>query len=106
MPTSPAPVAPFTVAEVMVTAMEALLSAAALHLGDALPDGRQLPAERRDPMEAWLALVGVAAWLEQLGPMMAEQIRGGYNERTEALLARLASRYPDASFPIAVPTGP
>lgn len=103
MPDQPQPMQPFKVAEVVVTSLEALISAAALHLGDAMPDGRGLPADQRDPVEAWFALLGAGALVDQLGPLMQAEIRDAYRSRIEGLVDRLAKEHPARKFPAPAP---
>ena len=103
MPDKPAPMAPFKVAEVVVTSLEALISAAALHLGDALPDGRALAVADRDPGEAWFALLAAGALVDQLGPMMDVAIREGWQDRISGLAERLAEAHPHRQFPAPAP---
>jgi hypothetical protein len=95
--------APFKVAEVVVTSLEALISAAALHLGDALPDGRALPTADQDADEAWFALLAAGALVDQLGPMMDPKIRQGWQDRLGELAERLAEAYPQKEFPAPAP---
>ena len=52
------PLKPFTVGQLVLTSLETFFSAASLHLGDALPDGRKLDAT--DPQEAWRAVLAAA----------------------------------------------
>ncbi len=103
MPDKPLPMASFKVAEVVVTSLEALISAAALNLGDALPDGRALAAAARDPIEAWFALLAAGALVDQLGPMMNIELREGYRERLTDLAERLAEAHPQKDFPVPAP---
>lgn len=103
MPDHPKPMQPFQVAEIVVTSLEALLSAAALHLGDAMPDGRGLPADQRDPVEAWFALLGAGALVDQLGPLMQAERRDGWRTRIAGLVERLAKAHPDRRFPAPAP---
>lgn len=103
MPEKPTPMAPFKVAEVVVTSLEALISAAALHLGDAMPDGCALGAADRDPNEAWFALLAASALVDQLGPMMDVGLREGWQARLSGLAERLAQAYPQKEFPAPAP---
>jgi hypothetical protein len=98
----PASVAPFKVATVIVTALEALISAAALNLGEALGGNRVLAPGERDPHEAWIALLSVSTLLDTLGPLMHAETRESYQARVAGLAGLLASQYPETPF--AVPT--
>jgi hypothetical protein len=90
--------APFTVGQLVISAIEAFFSAAALHLGESLPDGRKL--DQTDPMEAWRALLGASALLNQLGPLMADAKLVPYQAGLDHLLAKLAAEYPTTRFPV------
>ena len=103
MSDQPKPMPAFQVAEVVVTSLEALISAAALHLGDRMPDGRGLTTGQQDPVEAWFALLGAGALVDQLGPLMQAEIRDGYRSRIEGLVDRLAKGYPTKKFPAPAP---
>jgi hypothetical protein len=91
------PMEPFSVGQLVLTSLEAFLNAAALHLGDALPDGRRLDAT--DPQEAWRALLGASALLNQFGPLMKGDKLVPYEAGLAHLLERLGQAYPDARFP-------
>jgi hypothetical protein len=95
--------APFKVAEIVVTSLEALLSAAALHLGEALPDGRQLAVTERDPVEAWMALLSASALVEQMGRYMNETARKAFEGKLQALVDKLAAQHGDKQFPAPAP---
>ena len=79
------------------TALKAFLSAAALHLGDALPDGSRLPAP--DPEEAWRALLCAVALADALGPVMPPALHATYDPALEALLARFAAAHGTRELP-------
>lgn len=89
---------PFTVGQLVVSSIEAFFSAATLHLGEALPDGRRLPAT--DPMEAWRALLAASALLSQLGPLMAPEKLMPYQAGLDYLLNQLATQHPTMAFPV------
>jgi hypothetical protein len=89
---------PFTVGQLVVSAIEAFFSAAALHLGESLPDGRKLDVT--DPLEAWRALLGASALLMQLGPLMADAKLLPYQAGLDHMLAKLAADYPTTRFPV------
>ncbi|MDB5095790.1 MAG: hypothetical protein JWM80_211 [Cyanobacteria bacterium RYN_339] len=95
--------APFKVAEIVVTSLEALLSAAALHLGEALPDGRQLAPIERDPIEAWMALLSASALVEQMGRYMRDDLRQTFEGKLQALVTKLAANHADRQFPVPAP---
>lgn len=95
MPPSPS-LAPFTVGEVVLTSLEALLSAAALHLGEAMPDGRRL--DTPDPQEAWLALLSASALLNHVGALMKPEHLAPRQATLDRLLKRLAERHPTTRF--------
>lgn len=94
----PDPIEPFTVGQLAATAIEAFFSAAALHLGEALPDGRKLDAT--DPMEAWRAILGASALINQLGPLMIDARLMPYQAGLDHLLAEIARRHPTMEFPM------
>lgn len=95
--------APFKVAEIVVTSLEALISAAALHLGEALPDGRKLSEAERDPVEAWMALLSASALVEQMGRYMRDDLRQTFEKRVTGLVEQLAAKYGDRQFPAPAP---
>jgi hypothetical protein len=92
-----APLEPFTVGQLVLTSLESFFSAASLHLGDALPDGRKLAAT--DPQEAWRALLAASALLNQFAPLMTDNRLVPYQAGLEHLLQRLGETYPNARFP-------
>jgi hypothetical protein len=94
-------VTPFTVSELIATSLDALVSAASLHLGEALPDGRRL--DQPDPMEAWRALLAIHALLGQLGPMMDDGAIAPFKNAYAYLIKRLAERHPGEEFPVPGP---
>lgn len=87
---------PFTVGQLVLTSLESFFSAASLHLGDALPDGRKL--EATDPQEAWRALLAASALVNQFAPLMTDDRLVPYQAGLEHLLQRLGETYPDARF--------
>lgn len=89
---------PFEVGEVVATSLEALLSAAALNLGEPMPDGRKLAIP--DGMEAWRALLGATGLLRYVGPLMDPAKARAYEATLQQHLAQLAAMYPDEEFPI------
>lgn len=95
---SHAPVTPFTVGEVVLTSLDALLSAAALNLGEAMPDGRTL--DRPDAQEAWKAILAASGMLKHVGPLMKESAWRQAEERLQAVTSRLATLHPDTEFPV------
>lgn len=103
MPPAGPPMQPFKVAEVVVTSLEALVSAAALNLGAELPDGRALPASEQDPMEAWLALLAAGGIMDAVGAMMQQELREGYRGRIGEQADKLAAMYPKKPFPVPAP---
>lgn len=92
------PLKSFEVGEVIVTSLEALLSAAALNLGESLPDGRKLSLP--DGMEAWRALLGAIGLLRYVGPLMDPAVAKGYQATLQRLLEKIAAMYPNEDFPI------
>jgi hypothetical protein len=91
-------VPPFQVGELLVTSLDGFLTAAALHMGDKLADGRGL--ERTDPTEAWLALLGATGLLLELAPVLANEIKLPYQAILADLLKRYAEAFPDRSVPL------
>lgn len=87
-----------SVAEITLTTLQALLSAAALHLGTALPDGRRLA--RPDAQEAWKAILGASGLLDRVGPLMAPEAYAAQRERLNGLLSLLAERHGKERFPL------
>ncbi|HEY9724797.1 MAG TPA: hypothetical protein V6D47_22530 [Oscillatoriaceae cyanobacterium] len=62
----------FSVADLIIGALEGYASAALLHLGEALPDGARLRSP--DPDEAWRAILGGTALLNAFALMMDEAV--------------------------------
>lgn len=91
-------VAPFSVAEMVVTSLEAFMSAAALNLGEATPDGRNLAAP--DALEAWRALLAATGLLNQFSPMMNETLLVPYQAGLAHLLQTFVARHPDLEVPV------
>jgi hypothetical protein len=81
---------------VVLTSLEALLSAAALNLGEAMPDGRRLA--KPDPQEAWVALLTASAILSHTGPLMKPEAAAPRQATLDRLLALLAQRHPNEQF--------
>lgn len=88
----------FSVGELLVTSLDGLLTAAALHMGDKLADGRGL--RETDATECWLALLGAAGLLVELAPVLRDEVKRPY----EAILADLLQRYGEAFPDRKVPT--
>lgn len=80
------------------TTIQGLFSAAALHLGEAMPDGRTL--EQPDPQEAWLALLSAGALLDQFYPLLSEEVEAPYRQVMQGLAERLAERHADIQLPM------
>ena len=97
------PMASFKVAEVVVTSLEAFISAAALNLGAQLPDGRALSAAEQDPIEAWFALLAAGGLMDSLGAMMQQELRESYRRRIGEQADKLAAMYPKRQFPAPAP---
>ena len=100
----PAPdesVDPFSVGTLVATALDSFLSAAALHLGDALPSGRTLAD--RDATEAFLALVAASALLDQLGPVMNDDVKLPFQAGLANLARRFAAQHPRVALPRLTP---
>lgn len=90
--------APFSVPVLIATSLDALISAATLHLGDPMPDGRRLDAP--DPQEAWRALLAVQGLLAHAGPLMAEETIAPFRTAHAYLVQRLADAHPETAFPV------
>lgn len=87
----------FTVGQLTATAIDSFLSAAALHLGEPLPSGRTIA--ERDPVEAYLALVAASALLDQLGPVMNDDIKLPFQAGLSNLAKLFATTYPRVRVP-------
>lgn len=96
-PTAPSYVAPFSMAELVLTSLEGFLSGTHLHLGGALTDGGVL--EKRDPQEAWRGLLAASALLNQFAPLMSHEVLVPYYNRLKALSEQLAKQHPTERFP-------
>lgn len=89
---------PFAVGEVVLTSLEALVSAAALNLGDAMPNGQTLA--KPDPQEAWYALLAASGLMNHVGPLMKAGPREKLESRLAELLERFSKLHGDREFPI------
>lgn len=82
----------FSVSELTLSILEGFLMAASLHLGDTSPEGVRL--EKREPMQAWLALKSAGALMDQLAPIMNEDLRVPLHARLTFLFERLEAAVP------------
>lgn len=82
----------FSVSELTLSILEGFLAAASLHLGDTSPEGVRL--EKREPMQAWLALKSAGALMDQLAPVMNEDLRVPLHARLTFLFERLEAAVP------------
>ena len=85
------------VGQLVADAINAFLSAAALHLGlgnqtGATPSG--------NATEAWLAIMGASALVSELSPHMAEPMRRYFTTALDEILQAFAARYPDEVVPL------
>ncbi len=87
----------FKVGQLVADAINAFLSAAALHLGEATPDGEQVAMP--SPSEAWLALMGASALVGELSEHMAAPMRQYFQQALDSLLLKFAERFPDEEVP-------
>lgn len=87
----------FTVGELVVVSLDGLLAAAALHLGE--PDEAGSRLEAPDPQQAWLALFAASALLEQLGPLMSEDVVVPYRAGFARLVEKFAAEHPAFHLP-------
>lgn len=88
----------FSVGELVATSLDALINAAALHLGE--PDVHTaLPLEQPDRHQAWLALYAASALLEQLGPLMDEDALVPFRAGFSRLVITFAEQHPDFELP-------
>jgi hypothetical protein len=78
-------------------AINAFLSAAALHLGEPTPEGGRVSEPRAS--EAWLALMGASALVGELAEHMAAPMRRYFEQALDALLIRFAERFPEEEVP-------
>lgn len=88
---------PVRAGELVVTALDALLSAAALHMGKLMPDGRGLAEP--DPMEAWIALLGASALYAQLQPLFDEEATAVYRQELVTLLEQFGTEHAGLAVP-------
>jgi hypothetical protein len=88
---------PLPVDQMVIDSLNAFLSAASLHLGEALPNGQRVVP---NPTEAWLALMGASALLTGLSDVMAEPVRTPVEQTLDTLLRRFAERYPEEVVPV------
>lgn len=87
----------FSVSDLTLTILEGFLAAASLHLGETSPEGVRL--ERPDPLQAWLALKSAGALMDQLAPVMNEDVRVPLHARLSFLFEQLESRVPKDAAP-------
>lgn len=88
---------PFTVNDVILASLEALFAAAALHVGETLPDGTRLASP--DEQEAWKALLAASGMVAHVRSVMASEAKDVVEPRLKALLTAFAARYPNAALP-------
>ena len=86
------------VGQLLADAINAFLSAAALHLGESTGQGGKVA--QPSPTEAWLALMGASALVSELSPHMAEAMRQYFRQSLDALLLKFAERFPDEVLPM------
>lgn len=86
------------VGQVIGESIDALLLAAALHLGEATPDGRRLARPSGD--EAWRALLAASAMIHAVGPMMEPMVASRYAAALQANLELLKRRFPQREFTV------
>ncbi|MNR94203.1 hypothetical protein D3C72_252760 [compost metagenome] len=82
----------FSVSELTLSILEGFLAAASLHLGDTSPEGVRL--QKAEPMQAWLALKSAGALMDQLAPVMHEDVRVPLHARLTFLFERLEAAVP------------
>lgn len=87
-----------TVGQMVVDAINTFLSAASLHLGDATASGERVAVPRAS--EAWLALMGASALIEELSGQMSESVQTHFRQTLDGLLRRFAERFPDEEVPV------
>ena len=85
------------VGQLVADAINAFLSAAALHLGETTPDGERV--SEANPAEAWLALMGASALVGELAEHMADPMRAYFQQTLDTLLMRFAERFPGEEVP-------
>ncbi|MNX46370.1 hypothetical protein D3C86_769090 [compost metagenome] len=86
------------VGQLVADAINAFLSAAALHLGESTAQGSRVA--QANPTEAWLALMGASALVGELSPHMAESMRQYFSQALDALLLTFGERFPDEVLPL------
>lgn len=86
------------VGQLVADAINAFLSAAALHLGESTGQGGTVA--QPNPTEAWLALMGASALVSELSPHMAEPMRQYFAQALDGLLHKFAERHPDELLPL------
>lgn len=86
------------VGQVIGESIDALLLAAALHLGEATPDGRRVARPNAD--EAWRAILAASAMIHAVGDMMEPLVASRYAAALQANLELLKRRFPNREFPI------
>lgn len=85
------------VGQLLADAINAFLSAAALHLGMGSQAGETVEG---NPTEAWLAIMGASALVSELSPHMAEPMRKYFGKALDEVLQAFAARYPDEVVPL------
>lgn len=86
------------VGQLVADAINAFLSAAALHLGESTGQGGNVV--QPSPTEAWLALMGASALVSEISPHMAEPMRQYFRQALDKLLLTFAERFPDEVVPV------
>jgi len=86
------------VGQLVADAINAFLSAAALHLGEPTDQGGRVA--QANPTEAWLALMGASALVSELSPHMADPMRQYFSQALDALLLKFGERFPDEVLPL------
>lgn len=86
------------VGQVIGESIDALLLAAALHLGESTPDGRRVA--RPDADEAWRAILAAGAMVHAVGGMMDPLVASRYAAALQANLELLKRRFPHREFPV------
>lgn len=85
------------VGAILLTSLEALLAIAAAHLGEPWPGGEPEPAPLLE--EAWLALYAAGGMLDQLAPLLSEDVLVPYRAGVSRLVAKFAEEHADFSIP-------
>lgn len=87
-----------SVGQLVADAINSFLSAAALLLGSATAGGASVA--KPNPSEAWLALMGASALINELSPHMGEPMRQYFSLALDRYLKVFAERYPDEVVPL------